>query len=116
MTQDHLDNTFTLTADAVYDLEEIENKMRAQLKKVTDRLDNSFDDILKKLDEAEAKIRDLPEGTDIKQWLKDNPEYDPKNLNKLSEKSKAASSQADFKSVLKEVGKIGDKKGGDAME
>ena len=29
MTQDHLDNTFALTADAVYDLEEIEAKMRA---------------------------------------------------------------------------------------
>ena len=54
--------------------------MRAQLKKVTDKLDNSFDDILKRLDEAEAKIRSLPEDTDIGQWLKDNPEYDPKNI------------------------------------
>jgi len=57
------------------------------LKKVTDRLDSTFDDVLAKLDEAEAKIRGLPDDTDIAQWLKDNPEYDPKNIQALTEAS-----------------------------
>ena len=50
-------------------------------------LDSTFDDVLAKLDEAEAKIRGLPDDTDIAQWLKDNPEYDPKNIQALTEAS-----------------------------
>ena len=116
LTQEHLDDTFQLTADAVYDLEAIEQKMRAQLKKVTDRLDNNFDDILAKLDEAERKIMELPEDTDIQQWLIENPEYDPKNMAKLQQQAKTASSENDFKDIMKEVGKLGEKKNGPHMD
>ena len=81
--------------------------MRAELNKVTSRLDSQFDDILAKLDEAEKKIMELPEDTDIQQWLIDNPEYDPKNMKKMQEKVNKAD-KGNYSQILSEIGKLGD--------
>ena len=103
ITQDHVDSTVSIHASAVYDLDEIEKKMRAELQKVTDRLDNQFDDILARLDEAEKKVMELPEGTDIQQWLRDNPQYDPKNMKRLQQEAKKPD-VGNYSKILSEIG------------